>query len=270
MPHHGGMDEGTVRRTPEDEHLAEQERLFAELAEQLATREAEFATIGAEFARFRATYLARFAPLYSELDRLEAEIARLLANRMEQGGAEADDARHRAEEAEARAEESASAAESAEQEPEPPPEPTADLKAFYRQVAKMVHPDLASDDAERARRTRLMAVASEAYAAGDEVALRRIFDGEAARPEAIVGDDTGARLVRVLRKMAQVRGRFTELDELHGALADDPMWTLFETVRTATSNGEDPLGATEADLRTRIRSARAQVAALRSDASRTA
>ena len=144
-----------------------------------------------------------------------------------------------------------------------------DLKAFYRHVAKMVHPDLASDDAERARRTRLMAVASEAYAAGDEVALRRIFDGEAARPEAIVGDDTGARLVRVLRKMAQVRGRFTELDELHGALADDPMWTLFETVRTATSNGQDPLGATEADLRTRIRSARAQVAALRSDASRT-
>ena len=57
------MDEGKVRRTPEDEHLAEQERLFAELA--------EFATIGAEFARFRATYLARFAPLYSELDRLE-------------------------------------------------------------------------------------------------------------------------------------------------------------------------------------------------------
>lgn len=117
---------------------------------------------------------------------------------MEQGGAEADDARHRAGEAEAPAEESASAAESAEREPEAPPEPTADLKVFYRQVARMVHPDLASDDAERARRTRLMVVASEAYAAGDEVALRRIFDGEAARPEAIVGDDTGARLVRVL------------------------------------------------------------------------
>ena len=71
MPHHGGMVQGEVRRTPEDEHLAEQERLFVELAEQLAT-------IGAEFAVFRATYLARFAPLYLELDRLEAEIARLL------------------------------------------------------------------------------------------------------------------------------------------------------------------------------------------------
>lgn len=55
MPHHWAMAEGKVRRTPEAEHLAEQERLFSELTEQLATRETEFATLGSEFARFRAT-----------------------------------------------------------------------------------------------------------------------------------------------------------------------------------------------------------------------
>lgn len=255
-----------VRRSPEEEHLADQERHLADLTEQLATKEAEFATVGAEFVRFRMTYLARFAPLYSEFDRLEAEIARLLADGIEPNAAAADGVRVRAEEAEVRAAESASAAEAAEGEPDTSPGPTADLKALFREVAKAIHPDLAGDDAERVRRTRIMAAASEAYAFGDEAALRRILDGEAARPETVVGDDIGARLVRVLRKIAQVRGRFTELDDLHEALTDDPMWTLFETVRTATGTGENPLGETEADLRARTRTAQAWLAALRAEA----
>ena len=69
--------EGPVRQSPEEQHLADQERLLADLTEQLATKEAEFATVNAQFDRFRTSYLARFAPLYAELDRLEAEIARL-------------------------------------------------------------------------------------------------------------------------------------------------------------------------------------------------
>lgn len=266
MPHDCDMPETGVRRTPEDEHLADQERLLEELTEQLATKEAEFATVGVEFARFRASYLGRFAPLYAELDRLEAEIARLEADQMKPDAADAGATRARLEEAEARAAESASAAEDAEGAPAASPVPTPDLKALYREVAKAVHPDLATDDPERARRTRVMAAASEAYAAGDEQALRRILDGETARPEAIVGDDVGARLVRVLRKIAQVRARFTELVEIHEALADDPMWELHETVRAATGAGEDPLGETETYLRVRTRSARAQLAALRAEA----
>ncbi len=94
-----------------------------------------------------------------------------------------------------------------------------------------------------------MAAASEAYASGEEKDLQRIFDGETARPESVVGDDVPSRLVRVLRKIAQVRGRFAQLVELHAGRAGDPMWTLFEKVREATSPGEDPLAETERDLR---------------------
>ncbi len=253
------------QRTPEDEHLEEQERLLAELAEQLATKEAEFASVGAAFARFRVSYLARFAPLYAELDGLEAEISRLTAERLPPDAPEAAAAQTRAAEAEARAEESQRAAEGAEEDQGLPPEPSADLKVLYRQVAKAVHPDLAGDDDDRERRTRLMAAASQAYREGDEVALRRILDGEGARPEAIRGDDIGARLVRVLRKIAQVRVRFTELVEFHQALEGDPMWELFDTVRVARERGEDPLADAEQELRRRIRSARAQLDALRAE-----
>lgn len=67
--------------TPEEQHLTEQERLLAALAEELAIREFEFATEGVEFARFRHHYLRRFAPLYAEMDRLEAEVAAGIAER---------------------------------------------------------------------------------------------------------------------------------------------------------------------------------------------
>jgi hypothetical protein len=248
--HHG--DPTKVRRSPEGEHLADQERRLEELTEQLATKELEFATLGVEFASFRGTYLARFAPLYAELDRLEAVIARHLADLVGSDGPAAPSARARSEQAEARAEASASAAERLSEAPEPQPEPTPDLKALYRQVAKAVHPDLASDDGERVRRTRVMATASEAYAAGDEQALRRILEGEAARPEAILGDDVAARLVRVIRKQAQIALRLAELELLTRSLTGDPLFVLFEQGRNAHQAGNDPLAEDEAALRTQI------------------
>jgi hypothetical protein len=147
--------------------------------------------------------------------------------------------------------------------PEAAAAPAPSLKALYREVAKAVHPDLATDEAEKARRTILMSAASAAYAAGDEATLRRILEDEAMRPEGVVGDDIGLRLVRVLRQIAQVRGRLEALSRLQHDLEVDPMWTLFEKVQAAVAMGEDPLEESERDLRRHIRAARARLAALR-------
>jgi len=260
------MPDRRVQITLEGEHLADQQRLLAELTEELATREAEFASIRIALAQFRLSYLARFAPLYAELDRLEAEILRLLAERLPRGAPEAGAARARAEAAEARADDSESAAQGDEEDPGLRSEPSAEIKGLYRRVARAVHPDLAADDEDRERRTRLMAAASRAYADGDAAALSRILDGEAARPEAINGDETGARLARVLRQIAQVRARFTELVVLRAALEADPLWELFDAVRVAGERGENPLEQVDIDLRRRIGSARAQLAAFRTAA----
>jgi hypothetical protein len=249
--------------TPEAEHLAEQERLLAELTEQLATKETEFATTGAEFARFRVAYERRFAPLYAELDRLDAEIARRVAVKSDTPAAHA-----KAAEAASRAEESAEAEAQASEhlalpeEAGKPARPSPELRDLFREAAKKMHPDLAGDDQERARRTTLMAALNSAYDAGDADAVRRILDGEAARPEAITGDDIASRLVRAIRKIAQIRGRFTALVRLTEALETDPLFRLFAQVREAWTAGEDPLAEDEAELRTRIASAQAQLAAL--------
>ena len=47
---------------------------------------------------------------------------------------------------------------------------------MYREAAKRIHPDLATDPADRERRTRFMAEANRAYEAGDAEALQRILD----------------------------------------------------------------------------------------------
>ena len=173
------------------------------LSDQHIAKETEFATTGAEFARFREAYLRRFAPLYRELDDLEAKIARLLA--LEEG---TPDATERAQAAEQRAAESEEAARVAEESASTvPPEDLPrvvdpELRDLYRRAAKLVHPDTAGNDEERARRTRVMAAINEAYGRGDTAAIQRIVDGEAARPEAIQGDDFASQLVRVLRKLS--------------------------------------------------------------------
>ena len=107
-----------------------------------------------------------------------------------------------------------------------------------------------------------MAALNAAHAAGDPAAIERILDGEASRPEAITGDDIGSRLMRVIRKIAQVRGRFSELVELNAALRTDPLFVLFEACRTDWEAGDDALTEDEASLRQRIASAHARLAAL--------
>lgn len=248
--------------TPEAEHLAEQERLLEEITEQLAERESEFAETGSAFARFRAEYFHRFVPLYAECDRIEAEIAQRIAVKQDTVAA-----REKATEAAARADESQRAlddskASAAETSGTGPAASDPDLKALYREAAKKIHPDLSTDDAERKRRTAVMAELNAAHAAGDTESVRRILHKELMRPEAITGDDIGARLMRVIRKIAQVRGRLTELVGLNNALRTDPLFVLFEQCRARWEAGEDALAEDEASLRGRMASAQARLAAL--------
>jgi hypothetical protein len=260
--------EVTGFETPEEEHLREQERLLAGLTEDLATKEAEFATEGVEFARFRHHYLRRFAPLYAEVDRLEAEVAKRLAVQEP-----SPDRAAKAEAAQAKADESARLHEQSREEAHAADaddaagvgrEPTAELKALYKKAAKALHPDLASDDEDAQRRTALMAAVNAAYDAGDAAAIQRILDGEAANPDAVVGDDFGARMTRVIRRIKQAKARLAELERLTAVLRSDPMWRQFNEVREGWRAGDDPLADDEAALRARIDLLKAQLAAFES------
>src|ERR1035438_4594398 len=62
-----------------------------------------------------------------------------------------------------------------------------ELKTLYREVAKRVHPDLATDEADRHKREQLMAEANAAYQRGDADALRRILEEYEGSPESVRG-----------------------------------------------------------------------------------
>ena len=85
--------------------------------------------------------------------------------------------------------------------------PSEYLKKLYREVAKLIHPDLSIDDIERTRRQKLMAQANNAYEEGDEVSLREILNEWENSPESVKGEGTATELVRTIRKIAQIKKR---------------------------------------------------------------
>ena len=130
-----------------------------------------------------------------------------------------------------------------EREPEPEPRPVIgeDAKRLFRQLARIIHPDLAGDPAERERRTNLMVAANLAYEQGDAAALERLLADWEQSPEAVTGDGVPAELERTVRRIAQVYGRIAAIDEELAELEASAMGWLRRRTEKATREGWDLL-----------------------------
>ncbi|MGC3997767.1 MAG: J domain-containing protein [Anaeromyxobacter sp.] len=122
-----------------------------------------------------------------------------------------------------------SAGEEPADQPEPavedlPPELEAEevaLKRLYRRLARVLHPDLASDPAEQARLSDLMARVNEAYARGDRTALEVMAErvgageppGELTEEARLAHLETRiATLSRIAASLARERERLLRCD----------------------------------------------------------
>lgn len=243
--------------TPEEEELEAKRQALAALQDVLAQKELEYATLLAELTHFQWVYYHQVGYLYVELDELEAQIAELRAKERP-----SPDLEEEAQRARAKADESGRSTFEPVKEPAAPPSDR--LKALFRQVAKAVHPDLALDPEEKARRTRLMAAANDAYARGDEAALERILNEWSASPEGVRGDTVAAELVRVIRQIAQVRRRITEVDQAFEATCQTPLYELKGRVEAARQDGRDLLTELADSLHGRIDTTRKALQSLQS------
>jgi hypothetical protein len=237
--------------------IDESARLRAELevlGQELAEMELEFATAQGELAAFTERYHAQIAGRMAELDRVQADLAQA---RMRRTPADPSlDAAAKA--AEARAEQSRRERRAyAEREDamEPPPErfaPSVDLKKRFRQLAQKIHPDRASDDADRAWRTQLMAEANRAYRNGDAIALDEVLSLWLEGPQGgrrMSADENGAvspaptscAVEALTAEVARIRQRIAaiaaELDKLYGS----KLYELFAAARIAERQGRDLL-----------------------------
>ena len=132
-----------------------------------------------------------------------------------------------------------------EREPEKEPEhraPVSDeAKRLFRQLARLIHPDLAGDAAERERRTNLMVAANDAYEQGDVATLERLLADWHASPEAVTGSGALADLERTLRKIIQVEASMARIEEELAELEASAMGWLRRRVEKAAREGWDLL-----------------------------
>jgi DnaJ-class molecular chaperone len=123
-----------------------------------------------------------------------------------------------------------------------------ELKRLYREVAKRVHPDLSTDSADRVVRERLMSEANRAYEIGDLERLRQILEEYETSPETVKGEGTGAELVRVIRKITQVKKRLNEIEKEVERVSGSEMAKLQAKSEEYEKRGRDLLGEMAAQV----------------------
>jgi hypothetical protein len=229
---------------PGAEELARRKAQLLVLSGQLLDRERELAAFRSELHAFETTYRKALGARYARLDEL--------AERLDETAAGDGDGRP------------APAAEDdpaerypgqglpggqnwawGEREPEPEPARRAvisdEAKRLFRQLARLIHPDLATDPVERERRTNLMVAANDAYEQGDTEALGRLLEEWHASPEAVTGSGAAAELERTLRRIAQVEASMRRIDDELAELEASAMGWLRRRVEKAAREGWDLL-----------------------------
>jgi hypothetical protein len=223
---------------PEEQELTRLESEQAALEEQVTSAELTLETSKTETAQFQHRYHQTVGQLYAQLDELDSQIAKM------QAGLSPDDAtaQAHAQAAEQQAKASAEEAGLIEAQPAPPPVITPELKLAFRQAAKLMHPDRATTEPERLRRTALMAQVNLAYERGDQKAIEKLIKEYGQDPEAIVGEDVASRIVKSIRRIAQLRRRMGEVQQQMDAMQQTEIFHLKQTIEETEAMGGDPLG----------------------------
>jgi hypothetical protein len=231
---------------PGAEELARRRAQLLVLSRQLLERERELAAFRSELHAFETRYRKALGARYARLD----ELAERLDETARGGGdggprPEVDAERDPAERYPGQGLPGGQNWAWGEREPDPEPArrpPVNDeAKRLFRQLARLIHPDLAADPVERERRTNLMVAANDAYEQGDVAALERLLEEWERSPEAVTGSGAAAELERTLRRIAQVEASMHRIDEELAELEASAMGWLRRRVEKATREGWDLL-----------------------------
>ena len=234
-------------QTPEEAELAHQRRELAAVREVLAQRERELEHLRDQLFSFEGRYIRQVGVLYRQLEEWEERIAELLVSR--------ESPEDRAAQLLKSQEESMAAeidAMVAESQGEAPQEPALDLKALFRELAKRIHPDFATDHHDERQRTRLMAQANEALRREDAAALQRMLNGhdpsiDLSNPAAVK-----AELKRVKKLIREVQQDTAAAAAEQEALAHSEMAKLRDSTAAAALHGRDLLAELAARVKGRI------------------
>ena len=228
---------------PGAEELVRRRAQLQVLTHQLLGRERDLAAFRGELHTFETTYRKALGSRYARLD----ELADLLDETAEPAVGDAGPDPEEDGPAERYPGQGVPGGQNwawGEREPEREPERAVvseDAKRLFRQLARLIHPDLTADPQERERRTNLMVAANDAYEQGDVAALERLLEDWQASPEAVTGSGAAAELERTLRRIAQVEASMRRIDEELAELEASAMGWLRRRVEKAAREGWDLL-----------------------------
>jgi len=241
----------STKQPPEELELCNKEELLQQKRDVLAELELSFSTLQAKLRSFSIEYYLKVGSKYVQIDQLQATLDKILLSKIPFD----TNAKKRATESKERAEQSARDAEEFKVEHDNKRsrfEATPELRALYRELAKLLHPDLTLDPSEKTRRHSLMQLINQAYQAGNIKKLQEIMDSEKNNPDNVRGDDIGSALVRVIRKIAQVEKRIIDLEGELNELRKTDLCVLFECVTKQRQNGKDLLEEMATEQNSRI------------------
>lgn len=221
---------------------AEAERVAALLDE----RRAELAALQEEFRGFKERYARAVGGRLAELAEVEAEIrraeARLAGLEEDEGGAD-----------EGRPDFDGTAPSAAPAK--------SGLRKLFWSVARMFHPDHASDEEEAQRRHRIMAEASRAYRDGDVESLSTLLDDEQLQSYCATSAredepaDDAARLLRLKEELITIEFGLRRLRQ-------DRLYHLMLKAADESREGRDALAQMAQSLTRKIAKARNRLAHL--------
>jgi hypothetical protein len=217
---------------------------LAQLTQDVAELELELATAQAEVADFTRRYYELVGRRMVELDALQAQLAREQAERAPDNPGIRAEAQEKQQRAKQSAHESERFTQANADQPAPF-RPSIEVKRLFRQIAQKIHPDRASDDADRAWRTHLMSEANRAYRAGDETALHEVValwqEGPQGHRDALAGNTAVTSAPTLQRQVERMRARLTEIERELQKLFGSKLYELFIAARQARRQGRDLL-----------------------------
>lgn len=234
-----------------DSDLAHQENEVLALREQLGRLELEHADLQAELREFEVLYNARVGGLEAQLAeaqlhideyQLRIELVQWRGRSLSPMQLEAE-VEQRLRDQRERAAAIHAQADLAQAFVPPPPIDSAadlDLKQLYRELAKRTHPDLATDEADRAVRSQRMVDVNALYAKQDLEGLRRILRQLETRRLA-QEEIPAQRLARLKDERQRLDAAIRHVKAEIADLNRDPLMALKLEAALARSRGRDVL-----------------------------
>jgi DnaJ-domain-containing protein 1 len=218
-------DRLVISLSPELEELQRKAEELSALEADLVQGELDLATTHGELQNFEREYQQIIGTRYTELERIEIQIAEYMAYL----------------------------------ESNRDFKPSEDIKQVYRQVAKLIHPDLTTDPQQKIVRQQLMTEANQAYEDGNIDRLREILCSRESRPEILESEGIEAKLIRINRKIAQCQERLREIRKEIAEIEQTELYQLQVEVSIAREHGKNLLVEMARDIDEQIDNAQEEL-----------